>query len=190
MIPNIVLLDINPEMTEAWSRIFCEDENIEIVNSELKAFLKNNKDIDGVVSPANSFGLMDGGYDKAITEYFGPFLYNAVQNTILDEYYGEQPVGTCIKVDIPGSNICLLHAPSMRTPEHIIDPRVIYSCMRCTLVVAVREGLKKIVVPAFGGLTGAVPPRIIAYLMKQAYEDVVERTQTKYLNTWENIRVL
>lgn len=27
--------------------------------------------IDAVVSPANAYGLMDGGYDKALTDYFG-----------------------------------------------------------------------------------------------------------------------
>lgn len=49
----------------------CED--VACVCESLENFL-NTHTIDCVVSPANSFGLMDGGYDLAITEYFGEQL--------------------------------------------------------------------------------------------------------------------
>jgi O-acetyl-ADP-ribose deacetylase (regulator of RNase III) len=51
-----------------------------------------------MVSPANSFGLMDGGIDAAITKYFGKELMQRVQARIMQEYCGEQPVGTAIMV--------------------------------------------------------------------------------------------
>ncbi|ECE9311446.1 phage tail protein, partial [Salmonella enterica subsp. enterica serovar Napoli] len=35
-----------------------------------------------MVSTANSFGLMDGGVDAAITAYFGPQLQERVQRNI------------------------------------------------------------------------------------------------------------
>jgi O-acetyl-ADP-ribose deacetylase (regulator of RNase III) len=49
---------------------------------------------DAIVSPANSFGLMDGGFDAALTKFFGGYLQSAVQERIIKEYSGEQPVRT------------------------------------------------------------------------------------------------
>ncbi|MGB3240982.1 MAG: hypothetical protein WBB29_22045 [Geitlerinemataceae cyanobacterium] len=49
---------------------------------------------DCLVSPANSFGMMDGDMDAAIVRYFGQSLMDRVQRRILDDYLGEQPVGT------------------------------------------------------------------------------------------------
>jgi len=51
-----------------------------------------------MVSPANSFGLMDGGIDYYISEFFGWQLLPKVQQAVLDEWCGEQPVGTCMMV--------------------------------------------------------------------------------------------
>ena len=36
--------------------------------------------------------------------------YNEMQEKLQKEYLGEQPVGTCMKVDIPGTDIVLLHS--------------------------------------------------------------------------------
>lgn len=55
-------------------------------------------EFDCMVSPANSFGLMDGGIDFYISEFFGWDLLPKVQQAILDEWAGEQPVGTCMIV--------------------------------------------------------------------------------------------
>jgi O-acetyl-ADP-ribose deacetylase (regulator of RNase III) len=46
------------------------------------------------VNPANSFGMMDGGIDAAITAFFGIQLMERVQQRILDDFLGEQSVGT------------------------------------------------------------------------------------------------
>ena len=45
-----------------------------------------------MVSAANSFGLMDGGVDLAITNFFGVDLMDRVQAHILRDYLGEQPI--------------------------------------------------------------------------------------------------
>ncbi len=52
-----------------------------------------------MVSAANSFGLMDGGVDAAITTFFGSQLQARVQNHILREYLGEQPVGSAFVIE-------------------------------------------------------------------------------------------
>lgn len=183
---KIYLLDINKEMTDAWSRYF-ETTGVEIVNEDFASFMSKHPNIEAIVSPANSFGLMDGGYDKAITDYFGPLVMETVQTAILNDWYGEQPVGTSLSVPILNhfyikrieeedkvleQNPILIHTPTMRTPEPITDQRIIYQCMRTTLIEAINQRVESIVIPAFGGCTGKVSPEVIAKMMFLAHEQI------------------
>lgn len=185
---KIFLLDINRAMINCWNEAFVNCGDVYVVNEDFKTFIYKNDEVDGIVSPGNSFGLMDGGYDKAISEYFGDALYEAVQNKIMECFWGEQPVGSCLSLQIPNTKKILLHTSTMRTPEVIIDPRIIYSCMRTTLVETEKNSIKQIVVPAFGSMTGRVPRKIIAQMMREAYDDVNNRRRNKGYNTWSNIR--
>ena len=51
-------------MCEAWRKSLKEaegfHENIEVFEGSFHDFMKSHPDIDGIVSPANSYGLMDG----------------------------------------------------------------------------------------------------------------------------------
>ena len=182
---KIYLLDINKNMTDAWKKYFSDIEDIEIVNEDFAAFMDKHPNIEAVVSPDNSFGLMDGGYDKAITNYFGEELMKDVQKIILRDWFGEQPVGTSITVPIYSKRVInhfdiethpiLIHTPSMRTPEIIKDSRIIYQCMRTTLIEAEKQEVGSIVIPAFGGLTGKVPYVEIAKMMFLAYKQISNR---------------
>ena len=172
---EIHLLDINKEMTDTWNRFFKGISNVKVHNDTLENFLNNN-DVQGIVSPANSFGLMDGGYDKAIIDYFGNHLMKRVQDYIIENYCGEQPVGTAFSIPIyPEVYDCkyLIHCPTMRTPEVIRDSRVIYSCMRSTLIECMRKEMKSVIIPAFGGCTGKVDKRELANMMRLAYEQLI-----------------
>ena len=75
-----------------------------------------------VVSPANSYGSMDGGYDAAIIDYFGIQLEKAVQKYILDNFYGEQPVGTSFTIDIPGTEQKLMNMgyDQIKNPSSVV----------------------------------------------------------------------
>ena len=171
---KIYLLDMNLTMVEAFVKEFGMEENIEIVHDDFAHFLNAHPDVDCIVSPANSFGYMDGGYDKAITDYFGNELQQHVQKEIKDRYFGEQPVGSALVVDIPSSDKKLIHVPTMRIPSPIRDPFLIYQCMRVTLMEALKAKVHAIVIPAFGGATGNVEPRVIAKYMKAGYRQVRE----------------
>lgn len=185
---KIYLLDINKNMTDAWQEYFDTFEEIEIVNEDFTTFMNKHQNIEAIVSPANSFGLMDGGYDKAITDYFGEELMKDVQNTIMIKWYGEQPVGTSMTVPIRNRIISdkkrgliakkyavLIHTPSMRTPEIITDYRIIYQCMRTTLIEAIKQTVDSVVIPAFGGATGNVPYDVIAKMMFLAYKQLCNK---------------
>ena len=144
---------------------------IKVVNTDLKTFLTNNK-VQCVVSPANSFGLMDGGYDLELTNWYGSQLQERVQQYIIDNYYGEQPVGTSFIIETNKDNQYLIHTPTMRTPEEIVDARIIYQCMRTTLIVAKQNNIDSILIPMFGAHTGNVKPQIVAKMMLKAYQQI------------------
>jgi O-acetyl-ADP-ribose deacetylase (regulator of RNase III) len=165
---KIILLDRNKKMVESWKRFFNGTENVKFVCSDFEKFMDNNK-VQCVVSPANSYGLMDGGYDYAISEWFGWDLQNKVQKYIVDNFYGEQPVGTSIIVDTGKDGIKLIHTPTMRYPDIIRDAAVVYQCMRSTLMLAMKNDIKSIVIPAFGGACGGLEYDEIAEMMWKAF---------------------
>ena len=92
---ELILVDPNKTLCEAWQEVFENHSNVTIRND----YFENIKSFDCMVSAANSFGLMDGGVDLAITRYFGRELQYKVQEIIRTKYYGEQPVGTSIIVE-------------------------------------------------------------------------------------------
>ncbi|MCU7297600.1 phage tail protein, partial [Escherichia albertii] len=51
------------EMAEAFKRVFANADNVDVVEKTFEAI----PEFDCMVSAANSFGLMDGGVDAAIT---------------------------------------------------------------------------------------------------------------------------
>ena len=164
---KIILLDNKSEMCNAWKKYFDGIDDVEIVNDYIQSYDLNK--VDCLVSPANSYGLMDGGYDLALTKMFGDQLQKMVQNYIIDNLYGEQPVGSSIIVDIPNTNKKLIHTPTMRIPSPIVDSEIVYTSMRSTLICALKNNIKSIIIPAFGGTTGMVPMEIIAKEMFKAY---------------------
>ena len=169
---KIYLLDRNEGIVEAWKKEFEGEKNVLAVQGDFARFLHAHPEIDGIVSPANSFGYMDGGYDAAITAYFGEELGEKVRDYIDAHCYGEQALGTAIAVTIPGTEKKLLHVPTMRLPSPIREPLLIYQCMRSTLIKALEEGIRAIVIPAFGGATGMVRAGTLAKYMKAGYAQV------------------
>ena len=173
---KIYLLDKNQGMTKMWKIYFEKDKNVEIINLFLNEFL-DICDVDCVVSPANCFGIMDGGYDGAISDYFGYALSKCIQKKLLNESYGEQTVGTSIIVNIPHTNKKLIHSPAMREPSLIKDPIMVYSAMRSTLITALKNNITSIVIPAFGGSCGGLDYETIAFMMKKAFDQICEPPQ-------------
>lgn len=160
-------------MAEAWKVAFRGYDGVVAYCTDFRAFIQQHPEIDAVVSPANSYGLMDGGFDKAIIDSFGRDLAVKVRECILERFCGEQPVATSFSIPIPGrEDVLLIHTPTMRVPSRIVDPMVAYQCMRTSLMEALRTARTQIVVPAFGGECGVLPFMKIAQLMWEAYRQV------------------
>jgi O-acetyl-ADP-ribose deacetylase (regulator of RNase III) len=186
---TIYLLDINPDVCHEWYYEFKDEyPNVHIINADFEFFMKNYE-VDAIVSPANSFGLMTGGYDKAIRDYLSTHysfdVIDVVQSEIMRTYDGEQPVGTAMSVYLNDAHSYLIHTPSMRVPSVIVDPEVVYHCTRASILESMVRNCRSVVLPAFGGATGKVPYEVIAYYMKRALDtfaqERVERPTWKYI---------
>ena len=185
--PHLYLLALKPELADAFRLAFADVEKAEIVHEDFEHFMSAHPEVDGIVSPANSFGMMTGGLDRAIRDFFGRELQDAVRDIILKEHFGEQTVGTSIAVSIPGfPQKKLFHTPTMRTPSPITDYQTVYLCMRSALTAAVKEGIECLMVPAFGGSTGQVPEDIIAHNMRQAYDQIMAQIISPHRETFKS----
>jgi len=171
---KLILVDPNIILCKAFSKAFRTFEQVEIVNGyfeELKAF-------DCMVSAANSFGLMDGGVDGAITRFFGYQLMSRVQQHIIDHFYGEQPVGTSFIIETKqAQHPYLAHTPTMRIPLSIKDTDHVYLAMFAMLRTVAHFNkannvpIKIVACPGLGTATGQVPPDEAARQMALAYRN-------------------
>ncbi|WP_195421635.1 macro domain-containing protein [Faecalicatena contorta] len=184
---KIYLLDRNQTLVSIWKLYFREEGEVTVVCDDFRHFMETTH-VECVVSPANSYGLMDGGYDLAISEWFGWELQEKVQRHILEHYRGEQPVGTSFIIDTGVRGIKLIHTPTMRIPSAIKDSMVVYQCMRTCLMTALDNQIESIVIPAFGGFCGCVQPQILCEMMFEAYRQIMnppEELNWEYACRWE-----
>ena len=183
---EIILLDRNPLIVNIWKLYFKDIQAVAVVCDDFGHFMDTTK-VECVVSPANSYGLMDGGYDLAISEWFGWNLQEKVQKYIIEHFRGEQPVGTSFIIDTEVDDIKLIHTPSMRVPSAIKEPMVVYQCMRTCLMTAIENNIQSIVIPAFGGFCGGLREQTVCTMMYEAYMQVMNppsKLDWNYASRW------
>ncbi|MBD2182762.1 macro domain-containing protein [Aerosakkonema funiforme] len=180
---QLILVAPNASLYKALQEHFNYLPNVEIVNNPFEWLVE----FDCLVSPANSFGLMDGGIDAAIIRFFGQSLMEKVQQRILEEYLGEQPVGTSLIVETGHpKHPFLAHTPTMRVPMSVAQTHNPYMAMWAMLLEVRRHNrhakqqIKKIVCPGLGTGIGRVPYGEAARQMALAYDNFLY--PPKFLN--------
>ena len=119
----------------AWVETFGEVDGVEVHESDFFAH-----DAHAMVSPANSFGIMDGGLDAAIRSELGGTLQTDVQKMIVDNHHGEMPVGTAEVVPTTHKRWpFLVVAPTMRVPESVANTLNAYLAFRAALLAVNRH---------------------------------------------------
>jgi len=119
---------------------------------------------DCFVTAANSFGIMNAGVDAAVIRFHGEDLMKRVQHRILDQFLGEQPIGTSM-IEATGNAEYpfIAHSPTMRVPGSIDGTDKVYVATWASLVSVYRYNvqheneIKTVVFPAMGCGFGAVP---------------------------------
>lgn len=132
---------------------------------------------DCVATAGNSFGLMDAGMDLAILKFFGSELQDKIQARIIEEFYGEQPVGTAFIVETGRlDHPYVAHAPTMRVPMNISGTDHVYLATWATLIAVGRlnrvanRKIETLICPAFGAGTGGVAGTEVGFQMKLAWQ--------------------
>jgi O-acetyl-ADP-ribose deacetylase (regulator of RNase III) len=170
---RLILTAPSPALFAAFQEQFSQFPAVEIIGDRFEWI----PCFDCLVSPANSFGMMDAGMDAAITQFFGLSLERRVKAQILEDYLGEQPIGTSmiVKTDHP-KHAFLAHTPTMRVPMAIKDTDIPYVAM-WAMLLAVRQHNKvsqqqiaSVVCPGLGTGIGQVPYIEAARQMAIAYD--------------------
>lgn len=174
---EITLLATNEYQAQAFEKSFDGLPNAKVFRGQFESL----GSIDCLVSPANSFGLMDGGMDAAITNYFGTQLQERVRAHIIEEFYGEQPVGTSFVIETNDRRIpYLAHTPTMRVPAVIAGTENAYRAMKATLLAVLQSNanIRTAAIPAFGAGAGGMHGYKVAEQMALAYQHVLNPPST------------
>lgn len=177
---NLVLVDPNSALCDAWRTHFATFDGFEIING----YFESVPEFDCMVSAANSFGLMDGGVDLAIVRFFGKPLEERVQKYIVEHFLGEQPIGTSFIIETGHEkHPFLAHTPTMRVPMEIALTDNVYNAMWAMLLAVHehnRQGERKIervACPGLGTATGRVPVDEAARQMALAWRHFLRPPQ-------------
>nr|WP_283816227.1 macro domain-containing protein [Bradyrhizobium manausense] len=132
------------------------------------------------MSPANSFGHMDGGIDLLYSRYFGWELQTNLQAVLAEHHYGELPVGQAIVIATGDERFpFLVSAPTMRVPARIDQTVNVYLAFRAALIAVLSHNadadvtIQSLLVPGLGTGIGAMPPARAARQMRLAYDSIL-----------------
>ncbi|OJJ17005.1 Appr-1-p processing protein [marine bacterium AO1-C] len=170
---HYLLIDQNPRMVSAWRDFFGEEENVKILEGDLTSVT-----CDAIVSPANSFGFMDGGVDYAISMRLGWELQSTLQKIIQDLPEGELIVGKALILETGDDLIpYLVSSPTMRVPMsfNISTSVNAYLAMKATLIETKNHPkINFVAIPGFCTGVGKMHPQIAARQMYQAYKEIIK----------------
>jgi len=172
---RLSLGDINREVAEAMAAAFHDVAAVEVVEGNLL-----DAGCEAIVSPANSFGDMGGGIDKAIDDFHQGEAQRAVVAAIAEHFFGELPVGMALVVELSTRHRpFLVVSPTMRVPGRLVAGINAYLAMRAALVAVQRHNARtdrpiaRLAVPGLCTGVGGMPAQDAAEQMRAAYDSVI-----------------
>ena len=195
---EITLCSIDEPLAKSWDAYCGELHGVEIHRGNIL-----DLKVDAVVSPANSFGFMDGGIDMVYSQHFGWKLQQQLQSQIKHLHHGELLVGNADIVETQDSDIpYLISAPTMRVPMILADTVNPYLAARAALLLikhgrfqtGAREGepissvVKSVAFPGLGTGVGRVKPEKCALQVCTAIKEVVF-DEHEFPSSWGNAQV-
>ena len=174
---KLYLIDSKSELCEKWEQVFSSYPEVKILKGDYF-----QQSADAIVSPANSFGIMDGGLDLAIRNELGFKVETDIQKVILSKYHGEIPIGNAeiINTNHDGWSY-MVAAPTMRIPENIAFTLNAYIAFRAILIAInsfnehnLSKPIKSLVCSGLGTGIGSMEPVKCAAQMRAAYKLIKE----------------
>ena len=169
---TILLVATEEKLAEAWRDFFANEPNVNIIHGDITTIT-----CDAVVSPANSFGFMDGGLDYALSVRLGWNLEKRLQAQIKELPEGELLVGQAMVIETFDKGIpYLISAPTMRIPTNfnIATSVNAYLAMKAVLINAVKHpNINTVAIPGLCTGVGRMQHIIAARQMHQAYKEII-----------------
>lgn len=169
---KIQLVAFNEELYRAWQDCFAEIEDVTVSHGDILSFKA-----DAIVSPANSFGFMDGGLDAKYSQFFGWQLERRLRAFLEEHHYGELPVGQAVIVETEHTEIpYLISAPTMRVPMRVSNTPNAFLAFKAALHAVQsfnrteQRKITSVLCPGLGTGEGKMPAERCAYQMLKAYE--------------------
>lgn len=136
---------------------------------------------DCFVTAASAFGIMNAGIDAAVIRFHGKDLMRRIQLRILNEFLGEQPIGTSF-IEATGNPDYpfVAHSPTMRVPGSIEGTDKVYAATWASLIAIYRHksqndaSIHSVVFTAIGAGFGGVPYAEVARQMAAAYRHYLD----------------
>jgi O-acetyl-ADP-ribose deacetylase (regulator of RNase III) len=171
---NLKIRDRNVLLIKALAEQI-ESEGAQNVTCEVADIFK--EPADAVVSPANSFGYMDGGIDRVYCERMGWHLHDDAQKIIKETTpWHELLVGQAIAIATKAEPFkWLIIAPTMRMPGMAIHSSNVFLAARAATFVALSREFNTVVMPGLGTGVGRVPPEDAAQAMIYGYMAALKR---------------
>lgn len=172
------------ELADTWRDLFRDQWMVTVRMGDICSI-----ECDAIVSPANSFGFMDGGLDIALSRRFGWGVQKRLQALIADSPLGELLVGDALVVPTDDARVkWIVSAPTMRVPMPLKNTVAPYLAMRAALIAIDRHAgnpaITSVAIPGLGTGTGGVDPKIAAAQMWAAFrEHWVEKSN--FPKSWE-----
>lgn len=175
------LLAIDPELVKAWQQAFSGFDHVDI---QLADFFSQPADL--MISPANSFGFMDGGLDLAIRHELGVDIETRLREDIRRNYHGELPVGQAHILATGNTHWPYLAcAPTMRVPMPIEGSLNVYYAFRAVLQAVntfnqaqAESPIRNLLCPGMGTGIGCMPPEKAAGQMAFAWRQYQNPAET------------
>ena len=195
---KIILTGLDGSLVFAWRQYFA---GVDFVTVQHGSIL--DLECDAIVSPANSYGFMDGGIDLLYRQHFGWKVQERLQRLIVEKHHGELLVGAAEIVETDNPKIpYIIAAPTMRTPM-VLDAKTLnpYLAARAVLLLVKhgrfssgsREGepISEIVnscaFPGLGTGVGEVSPEVCARQMRVAIDEVL-LNRYKFPSSWLDVK--
>jgi O-acetyl-ADP-ribose deacetylase (regulator of RNase III) len=160
------LVDRSADLVRCWRTEFRAYSDVVVEHGDILAAAHT-----ALISPANSYGYMNGGIDLAYRHFFGIQVEQAVQRRIREVAGAYLPVGQALLVETGHERVpFLISAPTMFIPEPI-DPSACHAAMVAALKVAFehRDHWEAVFCPGMGTGVGRLSPRDAAKAMAEAY---------------------
>jgi O-acetyl-ADP-ribose deacetylase (regulator of RNase III) len=172
MLEHLWLVHPQEAMCGAFARRFANLPGVRIFRGRFADLPPH----DCFVTAGNAFGIMTAGIDAAVVHRFGEQLMQRVQDRVLNDYFGEQPVGTAFVIATGDEAIPFVcHAPTMRVPGPIDGTDNVY-CATWAALLAIQAHnqsssphISTAAFPAMGAGFGGVPYDEVARQMAAAY---------------------